>query len=205
MNNISRFRPFKYVKRRKLNRTLLSHFIHSSPIHYQQSNVYDYEEDMEPMKRPKEKLPYNFGIVICPQQKAYVVERFGRFNTVLQPGLNLLIPFIDHIAYAHSLKETPILMTKQHAITKDNVTIEIDGVLYIRVTDPEKAAYGVSDPIGAVSQLAQTTMRSELGKMTLDKTFEERENLNLNIVTGLNDATAAWGVVCLRYEIKDIT
>merc|ERR1719394_246067 len=152
----------------------------------------------------KERLPLNLGLVIVPQQKAYVIERLGRFIKILEPGLNFLIPFVDTISYVHSLKEDAITMTRQHAITRDNVTIEIDGVLYIRITDPFKASYGVSDPLYAVTQLAQTTMRSELGKMTLDKTFEERENLNSCIVASLNEATEAWGVVCLRYEIRDI-
>jgi len=172
-----------------------------------QQQVYgegDYHDESGPASRMKERVPVNIGIMVVPQQKAYIVERFGRFSKLLEPGLNFLIPFIDNVAYVHSLKEDPILLTKQHAITRDNVTIEIDGVLYVRIVDPYKASYGVQDPLFAVTQLAQTTMRSELGKMTLDKTFEERENLNANIVASLNDATDAWGVVCLRYEIRDI-
>jgi len=179
-------------------------FIHTTQ-RLRQQQVYgeNFEEPIEGGHR-KERIPVNMGIMIVPQQKAYIVERFGRFSKMLEPGLNFLIPVIDNVAYVHSLKEDTIVLTRQHAITRDNVTIEIDGVLYVRIVDPYKASYGVADPLYAVTQLAQTTMRSELGKMTLDKTFEERENLNSSIVLSLNDATEAWGVVCLRYEIRDI-
>lgn len=195
---------------RQANRTprkhVVSRFIHTSrPLHQQsQSNLFVENVDEDTLGPRKERLPVNLGIVIVPQQKAFVVERFGRFTKILEPGLNFLVPLIDSVSYVHTLKEEAIMMTKQHAITRDNVTIEIDGVLYLRIVDPYKASYGVSDPLYAVTQLAQTTMRSELGKMTLDKTFEERENLNVNIVSSLNDATDDWGVVCLRYEIRDI-
>lgn len=132
-----------------------------------------------------------------------MVERFGHAR-VLQPGLHFMIPVADRIAYVHSLKEQAIPVPNQQAITRDNVTISIDGVLYVRIVEPTKASYGVEDPLFAVTQLAQTTMRSELGKMTLDKTFEEREALNAAIVYHINEAAHAWGVECLRYEIRDI-
>lgn len=143
-------------------------------------------------------------MVVVPQQKAYVVERFGKFKTVLAPGLHFLIPLVDKIRYVHELKEQAINIAGQMAITRDNVTINIDGVLYIRVTDPYNASYGVSDAIYAISQLAQTTMRAEIGKITLDKTFEERDFLNQHIVNAINSASKVWGITCLRYEIRDI-
>ena len=153
---------------------------------------------------PVVDLPINIGILVVPQQKAWVVERFGKFQEILKPGLHFLLPLVDQISYVHSLKEEAIPISQQTAITKDNVTIVIDGVLYIRIMDPYLASYGVENPLFAVSQLAQTTMRSELGKITLDKTFEERESLNLNIVESIKSAAEAWGIECLRYEIRDI-
>lgn len=144
------------------------------------------------------------GIRIVPQQEAWVIENLGRFDSVLEPGLNFLIPFIQRVAYKHTLKEQAFDVTRQTAITKDNVTLNIDGVLYMRITDAVNASYGVSDPYYAVLQLAQTTMRSEIGKMSLDQTFEMREVLNVNIVSAINEASNAWGLQCMRYEIKDI-
>lgn len=145
------------------------------------------------------------AIKIVPEQQAWIVERLGKFDRKLAPGLNLLIPFIERVAYKHTLKEQPISMHEQTAITKDNVSVSIDGVLYLRILDPVAASYGVSDPYYAISQLAQTTMRSEIGKIILDRTFEERELLNHNIVKAINEAATSWGVQCMRYEIRDIT
>lgn len=148
--------------------------------------------------------PPNVGIKIVPEKGAVIVERFGKFHTVLNPGIHLLIPVVDQIAYVWHLKEEAIHVANQTAVTKDNVAISIDGVLYLRVVDPVKASYGVENPIYAVSQLAQTTMRSEIGKMSLDKTFEERDHLNHRIVNTINEAASDWGLECLRYEIRDI-
>lgn len=144
------------------------------------------------------------GVKIVPEQQAWIVERLGKFRINLKPGLNLIIPFIDNIAYKHTLKEQAIDMKQQTAITKDNVTVKIDGILYLKILDPIAASYGVNDPYYALSQLAQTTMRSEIGKINLDKTFEEREMLNNNIVNTINEAASSWGVQCMRYEICDI-
>jgi regulator of protease activity HflC (stomatin/prohibitin superfamily) len=144
------------------------------------------------------------GIKIVPQQQAWIIERLGRYDRTLEPGLNFLIPYIEKVAYKHTLKEDAINVSEQSAVTGDNVTLLIDGVLYVRIVDPVAASYGVTNPYYAVSQLAQTTMRSEIGKMSMDKTFEERESMNANIVRAINEAAAAWGVQCMRYEIKDI-
>uniref|UniRef100_A0A3Q1H1C4 Band 7 domain-containing protein n=1 Tax=Anabas testudineus TaxID=64144 RepID=A0A3Q1H1C4_ANATE len=149
-------------------------------------------------------LPMNTVVLFVPQQEAWVVERMGRFHRILEPGLNFLIPILDRIRFVQSLKEIVIDVPEQSAVSLDNVTLQIDGVLYLRILDPFKASYGVEDPEYAVTQLAQTTMRSELGKLTLDKVFRERESLNSNIVHSINQASDEWGIRCLRYEIKDI-
>ena len=145
------------------------------------------------------------GVKIVPQQTAWIVEKLGRFDRKLEPGLNILIPFIERVSYRHSLKEFAYDVQEQPAITRDNVTMMMDGIIYIRIVDPIQASYGVSDPVYAVSQLAQTTMRSEIGKLSLDQCFEERETLNANIVTAINQAAQSWGIQCMRYEIKNIT
>jgi len=144
------------------------------------------------------------SIKFVPQNRAYIIERFGKYNKSIEAGLNFIVPFIDRVAYDRSLKEQAVDVPSQSAITKDNISLTVDGVLYFRVLDPYKASYGVDDYIFAVIQLSQTTMRSEIGKMELDKTFEERDSLNSNIVSAINDASAPWGVQVLRYEIKDI-
>ncbi|XP_048360439.1 stomatin-like protein 2, mitochondrial isoform X2 [Sphaerodactylus townsendi] len=149
-------------------------------------------------------LPLNTVVLFVPQQEAWVVERMGRFHRILEPGLNFLIPVLDRIRYVQSLKEIVINVPEQSAVSHDNVTLQIDGVLYLRIMDPYKASYGVEDPEYAVTQLAQTTMRSELGKLSLDKVFRERESLNASIVDAINQASDYWGIRCLRYEIKDI-
>jgi len=144
------------------------------------------------------------SIKFVPQNRAFVIERFGKYNTTLVAGLNFILPFIDKLAYNRSLKEQAIDVPSQAAITKDNIGLTVDGVLYLKVLDPYKASYGVEDYTFAVTQLAQTTMRSEIGKMDLDKTFEERDTLNIAIVNSINEAAEPWGVQVLRYEIKDI-
>lgn len=144
------------------------------------------------------------GIKFVPQNRAYVIERFGKYTRTLESGLNFLVPFIEQISADRSLKEQAVDVPSQSAITKDNITLTVDGVLYFRVLDPQKATYGVDDYNFAVTQLAQTTMRSEIGKMELDKTFEERDAINASIVTAINEAASTWGVQVLRYEIKDI-
>ncbi|MBB5020445.1 regulator of protease activity HflC (stomatin/prohibitin superfamily) [Chitinivorax tropicus] len=145
------------------------------------------------------------AVKVVPQQHAWVIERLGRFHAVLQPGLNIVIPFIDRLAYRHNLKEIPLDVPSQICITKDNTQLTVDGILYFQVTDPKLASYGSSDYILAITQLAQTTLRSVVGKMELDKTFEERDDINRTVVASLDEAAANWGVKVLRYEIKDLT
>jgi len=143
--------------------------------------------------------------VVVPQQSAFVVERLGRYRATLDAGFHILLPFIDAIRYRHSLKEYAVDIPEQVCITRDNVQVHVDGVLYLKVLNPERASYGVTDPLFAISQLAQTTLRSEIGKIDLDKTFEERMNINLQVVQELDKASEPWGVKVLRYEIKNIT
>ena len=145
-----------------------------------------------------------FSIISVPQNEAWLIERFGRYQSTREAGLNFLFPFIDRISAQRSLKEQAVDVPSQSAITKDNISLTVDGVLYFRVLDPYRATYGVDDYVFAVTQLAQTTMRSELGQMELDKTFEERSQLNGAIVNEINKASEPWGVQVLRYEIKDI-
>lgn len=144
-------------------------------------------------------------IKVVPQQNAWVVERLGKFHSVLNPGLNIIIPFIDRVAYKHSLKEVPLDTPSQVCITKDNTQLTVDGVLFFQVTDPERASYGTSNYIIAITQLAQTTLRSVVGRMELDKTFEERDLINKSVVSAIDEAALNWGVKVLRYEIKDLT
>ncbi|HUL75457.1 MAG TPA: stomatin-like protein [Vicinamibacterales bacterium] len=143
--------------------------------------------------------------VVVPQQSAYVVERLGRFNAVLQAGFHILVPFVDVIRYRHSLKEVAIDIPAQVCITRDNVQVGVDGILYLKVMNPERASYGILDYHFAITQLAQTTLRSDIGKIDLDRTFEERQNINASVVSELDKATEPWGVKVLRYEIKNIT
>ena len=139
-----------------------------------------------------------------PQQEAYVVERLGRFHAVLNPGLNFLIPFLDRVAYKHLLKEIPLDVPSQVCITRDNTQLTVDGIIYFQVTDAKLASYGSSNYITAITQLAQTTLRSVIGRMELDKTFEERDDINRTVVASLDEAAVSWGVKVLRYEIKDL-
>jgi regulator of protease activity HflC (stomatin/prohibitin superfamily) len=145
------------------------------------------------------------AVKVVPQQHAWVVERLGRFHATLAPGLNIVVPFIDRVAYRHMLKEVPLDVPSQICITKDNTQLQVDGVLYFQVTDPKLASYGTSNYIVAITQLAQTTLRSVIGKMELDKTFEERAHINTSVVAALDEAASNWGVKVLRYEIKDLT
>jgi len=152
----------------------------------------------------KRALPTNTVVKFVPQQQAWVVERMGKFHRILSPGLNVLMPFIDRIQYVQSLKESAVQIDNQAAITSDNVTLHLDGVLYVRVFDAYRASYGVEEAQYAITQLAQTAMRSEIGKLTLQDVLRERQTLNELITAAINEAADAWGVKCLRYEIKDI-
>jgi regulator of protease activity HflC (stomatin/prohibitin superfamily) len=143
--------------------------------------------------------------IVVPQQSAYIVERLGRYAGTLDAGFHILVPFVDVIRYKHSLKEMALDIPAQICITRDNVQVQVDGVLYMKVLNPERTSYGISDYVFAITQLAQTTLRSEVGKIDLDKTFEERTNINTQVVTELDKATEPWGVKVLRYEIKNIT
>ncbi|MEE9230703.1 MAG: stomatin-like protein [Acidobacteriota bacterium] len=143
--------------------------------------------------------------VVVPQQKAFIVERLGKFNQSLQAGFHILLPFLDVIQYRHSLKEVAVDIPEQMCITRDNVQVGVDGVLYLKVMDPQRASYGVTNYLFAISQLAQTTLRSEIGKIALDRTFEERTSINMQVVDELDKACEPWGVKVLRYEIKNIT
>ncbi|MBK6651234.1 MAG: SPFH/Band 7/PHB domain protein [Betaproteobacteria bacterium] len=145
------------------------------------------------------------ALKVVPQQNAWVVERLGKYHSTLTPGLSLLIPFIDNVAYKHSLKEIPLDVPSQVCITRDNTQLQVDGILYFQVTDPMRASYGSSNYIMAISQLAQTSLRSVIGKLELDRTFEERATINHSVVSAIDEAALNWGVKVLRYEIKDLT
>ena len=144
-------------------------------------------------------------IKVVPQQHAWIVERLGKYHATLAPGLSIVIPFIDRVAYKHVLKEIPLDVPSQVCITRDNTQLQVDGILFFQVTDPMRASYGSSNFIVAITQLAQTTLRSIIGKMELDKTFEERDHINASIVAAIDESAANWGVKVLRYEIKDLT
>lgn len=144
-------------------------------------------------------------VKIVPQQHAWVLERLGRYHATLTPGLTIVLPFIDRVAYKHVLKEIPLDVPSQICITRDNTQLQVDGVLYFQVTDPMKASYGSSNFVFAITQLSQTTLRSVIGKLELDKTFEERDFINHSVVSSLDEAASNWGVKVLRYEIKDLT
>ncbi len=144
-------------------------------------------------------------IRVVPQQHALVIERWGKFHAVLEPGLNFVMPIVDRVAYRHDLREIPLDVPSQICITKDNTQLQVDGILYFQVTDPRLASYGSSNYVVAITQLAQTTLRSVIGRMELDRTFEERDHINAQVVEALDQAAANWGVKVLRYEIKDLT
>jgi len=142
---------------------------------------------------------------IVPQQNAWVVERLGKYDRTLTPGLKVVVPFFERVAYKHSLKEVPLDVPSQVCITRDNTQLQVDGIIYFQITDPMRASYGSSNYIFAITQLAQTLLRSVIGKMELDKTFEERDTINASVVNALDEAASNWGVKVLRYEIKDLT
>ena len=142
---------------------------------------------------------------IVPQQHAWVVERLGKYDRTLTPGLSFVVPFVERVAYKHSLKEVPLDVPSQVCITKDNTQLQVDGIIYFQITDPMRASYGSSNYVFAITQLAQTLLRSVIGKMELDKTFEERDAINASVVNALDEAASNWGVKVLRYEIKDLT
>ena len=145
------------------------------------------------------------GIRVVPQQQAWVIERLGKFHEVLPPGFNVIVPFMDRVAYRHSLKEVPLDIPEQVCITKDNTQLAVDGIIYYQVSDPKLASYGSSDYVLAISQLAQTALRSEVGKMEMDKSFESRDEINHRVVSVLDEAGRTWGIKVLRYEIKSLT
>jgi len=145
------------------------------------------------------------SVKVVPQQNAWVVERLGKYSTTLAPGLNFIVPFVDRVAHKHSLKEIPLDVPSQVCITKDNTQLQVDGILFFQVTDPMRASYGSSNYVVAVTQLAQTTLRSVIGRLELDKTFEERDMINAQVVAAIDEAALNWGVKVLRYEIKDLT
>ncbi|KAK9724143.1 hypothetical protein RND81_05G051300 [Saponaria officinalis] len=162
------------------------------------------DRHLDPYERFMRRTAINWGIRFVPQQEAFVIERFGKFYKVIEAGLHVLVPLVDQIAYIHSLKEQTIEIPEQPAVTTDNVSIRVNGVLFVKVIDAERASYGNDNVMYAVTQLAQTVMRSAIGKMPLDKTFMERDTLNANIVEAINDVATQWGLICRRYEIRDI-
>ncbi|KAH9497309.1 Stomatin-like protein 2, mitochondrial [Dermatophagoides farinae] len=200
MNSATRYltrillKPDGFVPLRRPNRLALQFHSEQQPWNFQHQQF-----------RLRHSARLNTVVVFVPQQEAWIIERMGRFNRILDPGLNVLLPVLDSISYVQSLKEIAIDIPQQSAVTSDNVTLHIDGVLYLKVNDPYKASYGVEDPEFAITQLAQTTMRSEIGKINLDSVFREREMLNIAIVESINLASNSWGLTCMRYEIRDIT
>ncbi len=150
-------------------------------------------------------LIIRYVVRIVPQNHAFIVERLGKYNRTIEAGIHILIPLLDRLAYKHSLKEFALDVTSQQAITKDNVALSIDGVLYLRIMDPRAASYGVDNLYFAITQLAQTSMRAEIGKLSLDETFESRENINAKVTHAIDEASSSWGTKVMRYEVKDIT